>query len=233
MLALAGIATALATGLGAVPVWLLGESADRLRPALWGVTIGVMGVASVVGLLEPALDTGSTAAVLAGAAVGVAFLLVSRGRLDRRGTKVAGLSGPGVRSSVLVFGVLLVHSLPEGLAIGTAYASDTEGLEPVRDPRDRTPEHPGGHEHRDTDGRRRLRPASASSGRRWRSSAPQPVGRADRLRARRGGGRAAAVLVRLRGGGDAGAGDSEADAQAGAAGGRALALAGTLRGAAR
>jgi ZIP family zinc transporter len=29
---------------------------------------------------------------------------------------------------VLVFGVLLVHSLPEGLAIGTAYASQTEGL---------------------------------------------------------------------------------------------------------
>ena len=41
---------------------------------------------------------------------------------------IGGLSGPGVRRSVLVFGVLLVHSLPEGLAIGTAYASDTAGL---------------------------------------------------------------------------------------------------------
>jgi ZIP family zinc transporter len=29
---------------------------------------------------------------------------------------------------VLVFGVLLVHSLPEGFAIGTAFASDREGL---------------------------------------------------------------------------------------------------------
>jgi ZIP family zinc transporter len=33
-----------------------------------------------------------------------------------------------VRRSLLVFGVLLVHSLPEGFAIGTAFASDTEGL---------------------------------------------------------------------------------------------------------
>ena len=33
-----------------------------------------------------------------------------------------------MRRSVLVFGVLFVHSLPEGFAIGTAYASDTEGL---------------------------------------------------------------------------------------------------------
>jgi zinc transporter, ZIP family len=128
VLALAGTATAFATGLGVLPVWWLGESADRLRPALWGVAIGVMGVASVVGLLEPALDTGSITAVLAGAVAGVLFLLVSRSRLDRRRTTVAGLSGPGVRRSVLVFGVLLVHSLPEGLAIGTAYASDTAGL---------------------------------------------------------------------------------------------------------
>ncbi len=36
--------------------------------------------------------------------------------------------GAGVRTSALVFGVLLVHSLPEGLAIGTAYASDRAGL---------------------------------------------------------------------------------------------------------
>jgi ZIP family zinc transporter len=32
------------------------------------------------------------------------------------------------RTALLVFAVLLVHSLPEGFAIGTAYASDTEGL---------------------------------------------------------------------------------------------------------
>jgi ZIP family zinc transporter len=128
VLLLAGIGTALATGLGALPVWWLGGSAERLRPVLWGVTVGVMGVASVVGLLEPALDTGSTAAVTLGFAAGVAFLLVSRQRLDHRRVTVAGVSGPGARRSVLVFGVLLVHSLPEGLAIGTAYASDTAGL---------------------------------------------------------------------------------------------------------
>ena len=38
------------------------------------------------------------------------------------------LRGAGVRRSLLVFGVLLVHSLPEGFAIGTAFASETEGL---------------------------------------------------------------------------------------------------------
>jgi zinc transporter, ZIP family len=85
-------------------------------------------VASVVGLLLPALDEGSTASVVAGLGVGVAFLLISRGALESRDVHVGRLSGAGVRRSALVFAVLLVHSLPEGFAIGTAYASETEGL---------------------------------------------------------------------------------------------------------
>ena len=127
-LALAGSATALATGLGAVPVFLLGARAEQLRPFLWGTAVGLMSVASVVGLLLPALDEGSSGSVAAGLATGILFLLASRRFLQGRDVHVAGLGGAGVRRSLLVFGVLLVHSLPEGFAIGTAYASDTEGL---------------------------------------------------------------------------------------------------------
>ena len=127
-MALAGTGTALATGLGAVPVFLLGERAERLRPALWGLAIGLMSVAAVVGLLRPALEQGSAATVGAGLATGVAFLLGSRMVLAGHDVHVAGLRGADLRRSVLVFGVLLVHSLPEGFAIGTAYASHTAGL---------------------------------------------------------------------------------------------------------
>jgi zinc transporter, ZIP family len=128
VLALAGAATACATGLGAVPVFLLGDRAHRLRRFLWGTTVGLMGVASVVGLLLPALDEDGGGAVAAGLAVGICFLLGSRRLLATREVHVGELRGAGVRRSLLVFGVLLVHSLPEGFAIGTAFASDTEGL---------------------------------------------------------------------------------------------------------
>ena len=128
VLALAGTGTALATGLGAVPVFALGARADGLRPLLWGLAAGVMGVASVVGLLEPALDAGSGLAVAGGLFAGVAFLVVARRALEQRDVHVGALRGSGVRRSVLVFGVLLVHSLPEGFAIGTAFASDEAGL---------------------------------------------------------------------------------------------------------
>ena len=64
----------------------------------------------------------------AGFVAGVLFLVASRRLLKTRDVHVGQLSGAGVRRSVLVFGVLLVHSLPEGFAIGTAFASETEGL---------------------------------------------------------------------------------------------------------
>jgi ZIP family zinc transporter len=118
ILLLAAAATALATGLGAVPVFLFGARAAAVTPALWGLTVGLMTVASFVGLLAPALDEGEPVAVAAGLVVGVLFLLLAR----------TVLRGARVRTSILVFSVLFVHSLPEGFAIGTAYASDRAGL---------------------------------------------------------------------------------------------------------
>ena len=128
ILVLAATATALATGLGAIPVFYLGGRASVWQPFLYGLAAGAMTVASVVGLLEPGLDQGSTEAVLGGVAAGVAFLIVARVLVDRWDTEVDGRSGPGVRISLLVFLVLFVHSIPEGLSIGTAYASDVSGL---------------------------------------------------------------------------------------------------------
>jgi zinc transporter, ZIP family len=128
LLVLAGTGTALATGLGAVPVFFLGRRAHALRPVLLGFAAGVMGVASIVGLLAPALDEGSAGAVAAGLGAGCLFLLVTRRLLRSSELHVGSLRGARVTTSILVFSVLFVHSLPEGLAIGTAYASDTPGL---------------------------------------------------------------------------------------------------------
>jgi ZIP family zinc transporter len=128
LLLLAASATSLATGLGAIPVFFLGGRASAWEPALWGLAAGVMTVASLVGLLKPALDEGSTAAVGSGLATGIAFLVAARLALRKSDVHVGNLRGAGVRTSVLVFSVLFVHSLPEGFAIGTAYASDVAGL---------------------------------------------------------------------------------------------------------
>jgi zinc transporter, ZIP family len=128
LLALAASATAFATGLGVLPVFLMGSRAELLRPILLGTAIGAMTVASVVGLLKPAVEEGGTVEIVLGLLAGVLLVVAAHRLLARRNVHVGELRGAGVRLSVLVFGVLFVHSLPEGLAIGTAYASDLAGL---------------------------------------------------------------------------------------------------------
>lgn len=127
VLFLAACGTALATGLGAIPVFFLGRRAEQLTPSLLGFAAGVMGVAAIAGLLIPSIQEGSPASVVLGLAVGLGFLILARRHLDAD-AGFMGRSGPGARTSALVFVVLFVHSLPEGLAVGTAFASDRSGL---------------------------------------------------------------------------------------------------------
>jgi ZIP family zinc transporter len=127
VLFLAASATALATGLGAIPVFLFGRRTERLTPFLLGFAAGVMAVAALAGLLIPATEEGSAASVIAGLAVGVAFLAFAQRHLSAD-AGFMGRDGPGARTSALVFLVLFVHSLPEGFAVGTAFASDRAGL---------------------------------------------------------------------------------------------------------
>jgi zinc transporter, ZIP family len=127
VLLLAAAGTALATGLGAIPVFLLGSRARGLTPLLLGFAAGVMAVAAIAGLLIPATEEGSALEVLAGLVLGVGFLVLVQ-RRTRPEAGFLGRTGPGTRTSGLVFLVLFVHSLPEGFAVGTAFASDRAGL---------------------------------------------------------------------------------------------------------
>jgi len=118
--------TAVASGVGAIPVFALGaDRAGRWRAGMVGFAAGVMSVAAILGLLIPGLDAGSTTEVIAGLAIGVVLLVLLRNWLRHRGELAI---GGGSGTSLLVFIVLFAHSLPEGFAIGTAYASATAGL---------------------------------------------------------------------------------------------------------
>ena len=107
---------------------LLGERAAAIQPLLAGLAAGVMTVAAIQGLLIPAFDEGRDLVVVAVAVAGAAALMVSRAALRRHAAPVGVLSSEAGRRSALVFGVLFAHSLPEGLAIGSAYASTRSGL---------------------------------------------------------------------------------------------------------
>lgn len=124
----AGLLTALACGLGAVPVFFLGGRLRAWQPALRGLAAGLMTTASIEGLLRPALKNGSLLQASLGVAFGVLFLLATRWLMRGRDLQIGKRRGKGLRRSVLVFAVLFIHSFPEGMAMGAAHASDVAGL---------------------------------------------------------------------------------------------------------
>ncbi|WP_331233501.1 ZIP family metal transporter [Natronorarus salvus] len=125
-----GLITGLATGLGVLPFFVVDEIGDRAIVVLWGLAVGILLSVSVFGLVGEGLTEGDPHSVGLGFAAGVAFVLAA----DRLVASVE--FGPGATGAVdpstlvLTVGVLTLHSLPEGIAVGVAFADlglDGEG----------------------------------------------------------------------------------------------------------
>jgi len=120
--AIAGLAGALATGLGALPAALASRASDRLLDGLLGFAGGIMISVTVFGLLLPAFDTGGWGTTLLGLAVGVGLLALA----DRTVPHLHLLEGPeGPRVSLqrawLIVLAITIHNFPEGLAVGVTF----------------------------------------------------------------------------------------------------------------
>jgi ZIP family zinc transporter len=130
---LGGSAAAAATALGTVPVLVARGLSERTRDAMLGFGAGVMLAAVAFSLVVPALeaaaargagDWGASATVGAGVLLGAALVLL----LDRalphehfiKGRE--GRSARSVRRTWLFVMAIMLHNLPEGLAIGVAFA---------------------------------------------------------------------------------------------------------------
>lgn len=131
-LLLAALGTAflfLMTTLGAGTVLFFArEGSARTQRAMLGFAAGVMTAASVWSLILPALEqlaaagrVQSVATVSGGIALGSAFLLALDVFCERRGE---------VQENVLLLAAITLHNIPEGMAVGLAFAlaADGEGL---------------------------------------------------------------------------------------------------------
>ncbi len=118
----AGLLTALATGLGAVPFFFLDSIDARGNVLLWGFSSGIMLSASGFGLLKEGLAAGTALEVGSGALVGVLLVVVAHeilvdADIDPRSYERADFS-----KLLLILGILTVHSFPEGVAVGVSFA---------------------------------------------------------------------------------------------------------------
>ncbi|MFW6437333.1 MAG: ZIP family metal transporter [Halococcoides sp.] len=118
----AGLITALATGLGAIPFFLVGDISDRWYVALWGLASGIMLAASLFGLIFEGLAAGTALEIAIGMGAGVLLVIVAHRVLDDVDFDPKEYAAADFKKLVLILGILTVHSFPEGVAVGVSFA---------------------------------------------------------------------------------------------------------------
>lgn len=118
----AGIFTAIVCGFGTLPFFFVDEISDRVTVALWGLAGGIMLFASVFGFVFEGLAEGTALEVTAGLLVGVLLVIVADRIISDYKFAPRDMPEADFRKLALIVGVLTVHSFPEGVALGVAFA---------------------------------------------------------------------------------------------------------------
>lgn len=89
-----------------------------------GLAAGLMLAASIFSLLLPGLELGGLTPVTIGFVAGMTFILLLKDRVHVFYYKVTGESpSPSVAKALIIFIALTLHNMPEGMAVGVAFAS--------------------------------------------------------------------------------------------------------------
>jgi zinc transporter ZupT len=121
------LATALATGLGAIPFLFVSAVSDRFVAYSNAVAAGLMLGASF-GLVSEGIQYGR-AGTIGGALIGVIFILVTQRVLGGHGDDelvFGAATGESARRMLLMMVVMTVHSFSEGVAVGVSFGGGVE-----------------------------------------------------------------------------------------------------------
>ena len=115
------LGTALATGLGVIPV--MSARADEKRTIALSRALAAGFMLGASGGLFYEGSRQGTAGTLVGSIIGAIFIYVTKVLLGRnKDAHIGGLKGARGLTALLVIGVMTVHSLAEGVALGVSFA---------------------------------------------------------------------------------------------------------------
>ena len=122
-LTLLSTVTALATGLGALPLAWRSAASPRGIGLASALAAALM-LAASAGLVREGLAYGA-GLTAGGAVLGALFVYAAHAWAARQpDAHVWGLSGAGARRALLIFGVMFAHSFTEGVGLGVSFAGD-------------------------------------------------------------------------------------------------------------
>ncbi|MEM8960917.1 MAG: ZIP family metal transporter [Acidobacteriota bacterium] len=116
---LAGLLTAFATGLGAIPFAFIRTVSPRMVATANAIASGLMLGASF-GLMIEGAGYG-TLETVAGGAVGVIFILLGERYLEGHDFSIGDLQAADAKKVLLILAVMTLHSFSEGVAVGVAF----------------------------------------------------------------------------------------------------------------
>ena len=123
-----GIISALATGLGAIPVHYVKNNSKILRAFSCSFAGGMMISASVFSLAQEGISLksripGAPYMVILGLLLGSLFFWFTEKLVNKHATQSLAKSQGFSKRSLLIFIVMFLHSIPEGIAIGVGFAT--------------------------------------------------------------------------------------------------------------
>ena len=125
IITLVALATALATGIGAIPLAVRRGVSSAALGSSNAVAAGLMLSAAAALLLEGIRS--SVGSCVVGAAVGALMVAVVRSQLASHPVdRIGQLRGAGAQRGLLIMLVMTVHSLAEGIGIGVSFADGSE-----------------------------------------------------------------------------------------------------------
>ena len=113
------LATALATGLGALPFLFVRQLSRRVVAASNAVAAGLMLGASL-GLVAEGAQRGGWRTYV-GVNLGILFIVVAQRLLGNHDPEIGAFRGAGARRMLLMVVVMTVHSFAEGAAVGVSF----------------------------------------------------------------------------------------------------------------
>lgn len=121
--AIAGLVTALATGLGALPLLIKRQIGGRMLGVANGIAAGLM-LAASFSLMTEGSDIGVARTVL-GMILGLGAIALGQRLLkDHEEFHVGNLRGADARRALLIVGVMTLHSFAEGIGVGVAFGGE-------------------------------------------------------------------------------------------------------------